>query len=68
MNSYPKGSTIISIFKVNDCHITEKILLKRLDKELSFRNAREIGREYYEADLTSLLKIFIEVCMSDLWI
>lgn len=28
MNSYPKGSTIISIFKVNDCHITEKILLK----------------------------------------
>ena len=68
MNSYPKGSTIISIFKVNDCHTTEKILLKRLDKELSFRNAREIGREYYEADLTSLLKIFIEVCMSDLWI
>ena len=68
MNSYPKGSVIISIFKVNDCHMTEKLLLKRLDQELSFRNAREIGREYYEADLTSLLKIFIEVCMSDLWI
>ena len=48
--------------------MTEKLLLKRLDQELSFRNAREIGREYYEADLTSLLKIFIEVCMSDLWI
>lgn len=66
MKSYPKGSQIISIFKVNDCHITEKLLLKRLDQESSFRNAREIGREYYEADLTSLLKIFIEVCMSDI--
>ena len=66
MNSYPKGSLIISIFKVNDCHITEKLLLKRLDQELSFRNAREIGRVYYEADLPSLLKIFIEVCMSNL--
>ena len=67
MSSYPKGSYIISIFKVNDCHKTEKILLKALDNLKTITNARDIGREYYRGNLNDILSVFIDVCMSDHW-
>ena len=68
MSAYPKGSYIISVFKVNDCHVLEKVLLKQLDACNDVTNARDIGREYYRGELKDIMKIFVDVCMSDLWI
>lgn len=68
MSAYPKGSYVISVFKVNNCHALEKVLLKKLDESKIIRNARDIGREYYRGDLKNIMKTFVEVCMTDLWV
>jgi hypothetical protein len=68
MSAYPKGSSVISVFKVNNCHTLEKVLLKQLDGCKELTNARDVGREYYRGDLKDVMKIFVDVCMTDLWI
>ena len=68
MSAYPKGSSVISVFKVNNCHTLEKVLLKQLDACKGLTNARDVGREYYRGDLKDVMKIFVDVCMTDLWV
>jgi len=68
MSAYPKGSYVVSVFKVNNCHTLEKVLLKQLDACEGLTNARDVGREYYRGDLKEVMKIFVDVCMTDLWI
>lgn len=68
MSAYPKGSCVISVFKVNDCHMLEKVLLKQLDGCKGLTNARDVGREYYRGELKDIMKIFVDVCMTDLWV
>jgi len=68
MSAYPKGSSVISVFKVNNCHTLEKVLLKQLDVCKGLTNAKDVGREYYRGDLKDVMKIFVDVCMTDLWV
>ena len=68
MSAYPKGSSVISVFKVSNCHALEKVLLKQLDACKGLTNAKDVGREYYRGDLKEVMKIFVDVCMTDLWI
>ena len=68
MSAYPKGSYVVSVFKVNNCHTLEKVLLKQLDDCKGLTNARDVGREYYRGDVKDIMKIFVDVCMTDLWV
>jgi hypothetical protein len=66
MNSYPKGSRVIALFRVQNCHKTEKELLAALDNNPKTIRAVEIGREYYKGDLVDLMAVFTEVCVKNI--
>lgn len=56
MKAYPKGSVLICAMNVNNCHVQEK-KLKRIFKQ-QFKQRTDIGIEYFEGDMNSMLKIF----------
>jgi len=56
MKAYPKGSILICAMNVTNCHIQEK-KLKRIFKQ-QFIQRTDIGIEYFEGDMNSMLKIF----------
>lgn len=56
MKAYPKGSILICAMNVTNCHIQEK-KLKRIFKQ-QFKQRTDIGIEYFEGDMNSMLKIF----------
>lgn len=51
-NQYPKDSILIVQEYVFDCDSVENEIKKTFDKV--FKNRRDIGREYYEGDITSM--------------
>lgn len=55
MPSYPKNSVIIAIFHTKrfDVHRIERELISICDKR--FKQRKDIGREYYEADVNDLV-------------
>lgn len=63
IKQYPKGSQMIAYIKVKDCHKAEKELLTILDSVV--QRAPEIGREYYNCQLKSLLPTFYKVAMDN---
>lgn len=49
LSQYPKGSKVLHHFKVNNCHLSEKELLKHLRYKMI--NRKDIGSEYFEGDI-----------------
>lgn len=66
MTSYPKGSRVLSIFRVNNCHQVEKDLLTALDTNPKIQRAPNIGREYYNCNLSDLLEVFTDICLKNI--
>jgi hypothetical protein len=62
-NAYPKGSKLLCILPSNDVIRHERILLHRLCNK--FKNRRDIGAEYFEVPLDSLLNVMCK-CVSSL--
>jgi len=56
-SSYPKGSKLLFIIPSDDPIKHENILLDKLRNE--FKNRTDIGREYFQTDLSNLIKIMI---------
>jgi hypothetical protein len=56
---YPKKSELILVMKFDNCHKAEKDLLKLARSE--FKQRRDIGIEYFEADEKSLMKLFSQI-------
>ncbi len=53
MNAYPKGSKIILILEVPDCHLSEKKLLTSF--KIKYRHCTEFGQEYFEGSKDSMI-------------
>ncbi len=54
ISSYPKGSEVKMIVSVNDCIAIERRLIETFDSK--FKKRIDIGREYYEGDVTAMMK------------
>jgi hypothetical protein len=61
MGNYPKGSSIISIIPVNGD--PEKLCLEKLRE--TFIHRKDIGSEYFEGDIKSIVKIVTKCCVFD---
>ena len=46
MKGYPKGSRLLLVIEVEDCHTREKELIKLFDDK--FKKRTDIGTEYFE--------------------
>jgi hypothetical protein len=58
MNQYPKGSKVICVIPVNG-----DPELKCLNKFRELYTSRaDIGSEYFQGDLISMTKVFIDCC------
>lgn len=66
MNSYPKGSRVLAVFRVNNCHKVEKDLLLALDTNPKIQRAPHIGREYYNCNLADLFEVFTNICLKNI--
>lgn len=55
-NNYPKGSILFLNLPCNNCHYTEKEIIKIFDEK--FKQRQDIGREYYEGDIEEMCKEF----------
>ena len=60
---YPKGSEIIMVITVKNCHDTEKLILRRFDE--IFDRQYQIGREYYKGCKYSMIKEMFNICEQD---
>ena len=60
MGSYPKGSNIKILLDVNDCHESEKLLIAKFDE--TFVNRPDVGREYYQGEIKSMIKETFDIC------
>lgn len=58
-SQYPKGSVMMTIVKVSDSKIYETKIKEVFNKK--FKQRKDIGSEYYEANFKSLFKQFIKV-------
>ena len=61
LQNYPKGSKLICFYNVKDSDLAERELIKELDANV--RRAPEIGREYYNCELSVLLDIFHRIAV-----
>ena len=58
MSQYPKGSKILLILCVDDCHQSEKKMLQIFDKK--FNQRKDIGREYYSGNVVLMINTIIQ--------
>lgn len=52
-NQYPKGSKLILIVHVSDCHENEKKIIDLFDN--NFERCPNIGREYYKSNNVNMM-------------
>lgn len=57
--SYPKGSVVHCVLSVSNCELVEKILITEFTKR--FKHRKDIGREYFEGNLTEMKKVVFSV-------
>jgi flagellar biosynthesis GTPase FlhF len=60
MKAYPKGSELIILLKVEDCHVAEGELLRNFDEK--FERVKDVGREYFKGDLNEMVKEICRIC------
>lgn len=58
-NQYPKGSKLLCVFPTKDPIMHEKLMLHKLCNK--FKNRRDIGAEYFEGSLISIMNIIHRV-------
>jgi hypothetical protein len=56
---YPKHSEVILFLKVNNCHVTEKLILSQM-KEL-FTHETDLGNEYFRGSSGDMVKTICDV-------
>lgn len=59
VSEYPKGSQVIMIIEVENCHDAENKLKEIFIKE--FKQRKDIGAEYFEGDIDKMRKIFFNI-------
>jgi hypothetical protein len=55
MQEYPKGSKLLLLVRVNDCHTFESWLIKKFNK--LFVKRTDHGNEFYSGDIDEMIKI-----------
>jgi|688.fasta_scaffold130728_2 hypothetical protein len=61
---YPKGSILYQQSYCFNCLETENILIEEFKK--LFKHRKDIGREYFEGDLLSMIRLLSEACTNSL--
>lgn len=59
LKDYPKDSALILVWRVPNCHVTERKLIKEFDRR--YKKRKDIGAEYYEGDINEMKATFINV-------
>mgnify|MGYP001564724393 CR=1 FL=1 len=59
VSEYPKGSQVIIIIEVENCHDAENKLKEIFIKE--FKQRKDIGAEYFEGDIDKMRKTFLNI-------
>jgi hypothetical protein len=59
-NQYSKGSVLIIHINVNDSIILEKEIISVFTKQFTCK--KDLGREYFEGDITKMKKSLCEIC------
>jgi hypothetical protein len=57
---YPKGSNLIKLEKVSNCHNCETIIKKEFAK--NFIQRKDIGTEYFEGDINDMCILMSDIC------
>ena len=57
--SYPKGSILECVFRVDDCNQKEKDIISLLTTK--YKRRRDIGNEYFEGDRNEMIKDIIPI-------
>jgi hypothetical protein len=59
LQDYPKNSALILVWRVPNCHIVERELIREFDKR--YKKRQDIGAEYYQGDVNKMKTTFINV-------
>lgn len=59
LQDYPKGSALILVWRVPDCHATERALIAEFDAR--YKKRADIGAEYYEGDVNKMKSTFLRI-------
>jgi len=59
-NQYSKGSVLIIHMNVKDSRISEKEIISVFTKQFTCK--KELGREYFEGDISKMKKSLFEIC------
>ena len=59
LNKYPDNSIVYRVIRVLNCHVAEKALIDTFC--LNFKRRKDIGREYYQGDVTQMMDCMYEL-------
>ncbi len=59
LQDYPKDSALILVWRVPDCHATERALIAEFDAR--YKKRADIGAEYYEGDVNKMKSTFLRI-------
>jgi hypothetical protein len=59
-NQYSKGSLLIIHINVKDSIISEKEIISVFTKQFTCK--KDVGREYFEGDISKMKKVLFEIC------
>ena len=59
LQDYPKGSALILVWRVPNCHVVERQLIAEFDQK--YKKRSDIGAEYYQGDVNKMKTTFTRI-------